>query len=151
MPLVYPVGVHLVGHRPSPICLLMYPAWPFHREHLPAFSHNPKKWPREDPELEEHTSPPDELVMPISVDPMVRHDDSRSRANRIRDTDVASVIGASDHLSHLLGDGVVVNAGHVSRESESTSHWLSGAIVKRADLRLGSRTRSTKAVAPFLE
>lgn len=116
---MYPVGVRLMGRRPSVICLLVYPAWPLHREHLPSFGHNPKEWPREDPELEEHTSPPDELIMPISVDPMVRHDESRSGAKRICDADVASVVGAPDHLSDLLGDGVVVNAGHISGESES--------------------------------
>lgn len=64
---------------------------------------------------------------------------------------MASVIGATDCLSHFLGEELVVNAGHLSRDGESTSSKLSDVILESTDSRLGTRTGSAKAVAPFLK
>lgn len=118
LPLVHPTGVCLMRCGPALVRILVYPAWPFHGEDLPPFRHDPKERPSEDPELKDHTGPPDEWVMPITIEPVVRHNDRRSGTHRICDADVASIIGAANRLSHLPRKCTVFKSSNVPRDCE---------------------------------
>ena len=105
----------LVSHGPAAVWLLIDPAWPVDREDLPPFGHEPEQWPSEDPKLKNDTGPPNVLIMPVSVNPVIRNYRCCPMAHGIRDSDIPSIIRSSYSLVHPVVYGPAPELRHITR------------------------------------
>ena len=62
----------------------------------PSSRHEPQDWPREDPELKDYTSPPDECIVTEAIDNGWRGDGDFAWKEWKRDGYVTAVVGIAD-------------------------------------------------------
>ena len=86
--------------------------------------HQPEHRPRDDPELENDTRPPDPFVCTITIERVVGHKDSSSPLDRKCNLDIAPIICASNYTIKSITEQFFVEIGSAAVESKSINRKI---------------------------